>query len=251
MTEMTFPNHDVTIRSSNKRRTRPVGLPELFKTAAAQPGEQAQVDYLREMRHPVILRLLDAILNENIEWRVYPTRNFRPSDLADAEGLEYEVIKKRLYLFTQDNRNPGFDVLENDQPKRQKLWENMLCSLSRDAAVMMLNAAKKILPEGLSAQVCFTAFPDELAGDMRQYFHQQAAAQEQPRATATQDANRSVAAAMNRYTNITTEIDQEVRQLTRIEVLELRRRAARADLDRAQAMAGSLNAGKSAGLFRL
>jgi hypothetical protein len=226
-----FPNHDVAIRSpKNKRRMRPVGRPELFREAAAQPGEQAQVDYLREMRHPVILRLLDAILNENIEWLVYPTRNFKPSDLPDAEGLEYEVIKKRLYLFTQDKRNPGFDVLGDNQPKRQKLWEDMLCSLSRDAAVMMLNASKKILPEGLSPQICFTAFPDELAGDRATHFHQQAAAQEHPRnpnATATADAARELTAAIVHRNAVHEEVDAEIARLeAQIRTLKSRKQIA-------------------------
>jgi hypothetical protein len=96
------------------------------------------------------------------------------ASVPDAEGLEYEVIKKRLYLFIRDHKKPGFDVLGDNPAKRQRLWEDMLCSLSREAAVMILNASKKILPDGLSPRICLTAFRDELGGD-------KVAAQEQPR----------------------------------------------------------------------
>lgn len=115
------------------------------------------VDNLRASGHPIVKQLLFYAFSPQVKFLLPEgAPPYKPCDFLDQEGRLYTEARK-LYLFIEGG-NPNLSTF-----KREMLFIQLLESISKDDAVLLINVKDKKLPfKNITKAVVEEAFPDLL-----------------------------------------------------------------------------------------
>jgi hypothetical protein len=126
----------------------------ILKFTAGLPNEEEKIKCLQANGIEPIKTILQFCFDPRIKW-LLPEGDapYTPSDLSSQESNLYAEARK-LYLFVQGGNNNLVPL------KREALFINLLQSVSRDDAELLISIKDKKLPfEGLTAEIVQKAFP--------------------------------------------------------------------------------------------
>lgn len=162
-----------------------IGIAEALMMAAKEPDVDNKLAILSMHDSPQLRMMIKYILCPTVVWwkalkgeSYTKSPSYKPNRYLDAEGRLYSDMRL-IYMFVDSGDEewglPPGKPLRNDQiitrmglqqnpPKRERLWCQLLESITPDDAELLGNAANKAFPfEGLSREVIDMAFPGLLA----------------------------------------------------------------------------------------
>jgi hypothetical protein len=140
-------------------------MSQLFAWVAGLKQEEDQVELLRRNWHPSVAVLLRSILDPKVTWLVSEPFDYEPCTWKESESNAYFEFR-RLYLFQDGGERPNPIAL---QPfKMRKLFGDLLSSLPQDDCHLLIDATRKELPLGISAELIVKAYPELLVTDQRE-----------------------------------------------------------------------------------
>jgi hypothetical protein len=138
-----------------------MGLAEILDKAGKRKTKAEKVQVLKDNSSPALKDLLTFMCDPRITWLIPSSRPpfkkmAKSADLQSA--LIQDINKKKLLYFTAGNHVPFNESIK--QPKREQLFLQMLEAIDPDDAELMLLAANKKLPKGISLPVIEAYIPN-------------------------------------------------------------------------------------------
>jgi len=121
-----------------------LGISEILGNASKISKKQDKLDYLRNNFNPVLGQILKYTYEPQFEWELPPGEPpYKPSEFPDSQSMLYQEARK-LYMFVE-NGHPELQKPHN-KLKREQLFINLLESLDKDDAELIVSVKDKKLP---------------------------------------------------------------------------------------------------------
>jgi len=132
-----------------------VSLAEIVNTACEMKNKQEKIEYLRKHNSKPLRNILKLMYDKSLEFNIPNTAPpYTPSEMPDSHGLLYRESRKLTYFVK------GFDG-ENLHPiRREALFIQMLETVHKDDAVLLLKMIAQKPLKGLPATVLVEALGD-------------------------------------------------------------------------------------------
>lgn len=131
-----------------------LGIAEILKKASEAKKKTDRINILRQHDSVPLRSILKAAFDPNIKFLLPEgTPPYKKSDSFEGQGMLYSEARK-LYLFIEGGHN-------NLTPlKRQTLFINMLESIDKDDAELLVAVKDKTIPyKGITEKLVKEAFP--------------------------------------------------------------------------------------------
>jgi hypothetical protein len=151
------------------------GLAEILEMAAKEKKNENKVAVLTMNDSPQLRKMIKYILDPHVKWwdfLVGSPAPYKPNRYMDAEGRLYQEMRI-LYMFVEEGDE--WMGLKNEQhltrmglqrnpQKRQRIWIQLLESITPEDANLLCHAPNKRFPfSGLPRKIIDEAFPGLLA----------------------------------------------------------------------------------------
>lgn len=150
-------------------------LAEVLRTAAEMKDDLDKVTVLTMNDSPQLRKIIKYVLDPKVQWWEFLKGSkapYKPNRYMDAEGRLFGEIRI-LYMFvesgddwndmTNDKRLTRM-ALQSNERKRQRIWLQLLESITPDDAELLCAAPFHKFPfEGLSEAIIEEAFPGLIA----------------------------------------------------------------------------------------
>ena len=132
-------------------------ISSILSACASKPSRAEIIEALRNNNHPIIRQLLFYVYSPSVKFLLPEgAPPYKPCDYLDQESRLYTEARK-LYLFIEGG-NPNLSKV-----KREILFIQLIESVSKDDAILLINIKDKKLPYStISEDVVREAFPDLL-----------------------------------------------------------------------------------------
>ena len=131
-----------------------LAISEILIKVSQLPDVQSKIDHLRKNDNFALREILKYCYDPRIQWALPPGKPpYKECEFFDQEGMLPNSMKK-MYLFMQGG-NPGLK-----QVKREKLFLDLLESISKTDAELLLAVKDRIMPyPGIDVHLVNDAFP--------------------------------------------------------------------------------------------
>lgn len=128
-------------------------MSEILEKAANMVGREAKIEYLKRNNSLPLRNLLALTYNTALEYNIPNERPpFTPSEHADSHGLLYREIRKMKYFVK------GYGGDHIDQPRREAMFIQMLETVEKNDAELLINMLEKKPIPGLTTDIILAAF---------------------------------------------------------------------------------------------
>lgn len=151
------------------------GLAEVLELAAKEKKNQDKITMLHIHDSPQLRKMIKYILDPYVIWWDFLKDNpapYKPNRYMDAEGRLFQEMRI-LYMFCESGDDwMGLKNeqqltrmgLQNNPKRRQRIWIQLLESISPEDAALLCSAPNKEFPfKGLPRKVIDEAFPGLLS----------------------------------------------------------------------------------------
>lgn len=159
------------MEGDNMRR----GLAEVLEMAAKEKKNADKITVLHMNDTPQLRKMIKYILDPEVVWwnmlKGTPAP-YKPNRYLDAEGRLFQEMRM-LYMFVESGddwmglKNEQYLTrmgLQKNPKKRERIWINILESVSPEDALLLCSAPNKEFPfKGLSRKIIDEAFPGLLS----------------------------------------------------------------------------------------
>jgi Family of unknown function (DUF6433) len=132
-----------------------LSMAEITTEAAAQPTEEAKIEYLRKNFDKMYAQMLKMAFDPNLVWDLPVTDPpYKKTQTDDNEGMLFSEVR-RMYLFHVE----GHPTLKQD--RKQALFVEILETIGNQDAEFVLAVRNKKLPEkyGITKELIDKAYP--------------------------------------------------------------------------------------------
>lgn len=130
-----------------------LGIAQVLEMTSQQKTKQDKIAFLQANFSSTLADILIMALHPSVKWLLPEgTPPYTPTDMTEQEFMMFRQVKK-LYLFLDGGGN------HVKQLQREKLFIDMLQSLSPRDAELILCAKDKKLPYGLTYDLIAEALP--------------------------------------------------------------------------------------------
>lgn len=148
-----------------------LGIAEVLEMAAKEKNNADKVAVLTMNDTPQLRKMIKYILDPNVIWWEFLRGSpppYKPNKYLDAEGRLFQEMRI-LYMFVESGdewmglKNEQYLTrlgLQNNLKKRQRIWIQLLESVTPDDAALLCAAPMKQFPfKGLPRKIIDEAFP--------------------------------------------------------------------------------------------
>jgi len=131
-----------------------ISLSEIVTKTCQLQSKQEKIDWLRKNDSPQLRNILAIMFNKNFKFLV-PTETpppYTPSPHVESHGMLYREIRKMKYFIA------GYGGENIPRIRREALFIQMLESVDRNDAELVVKMIMQTPPEGLDADAILEAF---------------------------------------------------------------------------------------------
>lgn len=147
------------------------GIAEILEMASKEKKNENKVAVLTMNDSPQLRKMIKYILDPNVHWWDFLKDNpapYKPNKYLDAEGRLFSEMRI-LYMFVESGddwmglKNEQYLTrmgLQNNPRKRERIWIQLLESITPEDAILLSHAPNKEFPfKGLPRKIIDEAFP--------------------------------------------------------------------------------------------
>lgn len=129
--------------------TTTYSLSEIVTKACELPTREEKVEWLRKTQSDALRTILMLMYDKKYEWNIPNTSPppYTPSPHVESQGMLYRQTRKLRYFIK------GFDGDRLTQYRREFLFIEMLESIDKEDALLMIKVLMQTPPAGLPADV--------------------------------------------------------------------------------------------------
>lgn len=121
-----------------------LGISEILKKANEIDDSEKRIEFLHQHNNNALQIVLKYCFDEKIKFLLPQGKApYKPSEFPDSQGMLYQEARK-LYMFVE-NGHPELQKPHN-KFKREQLFINLLESLDKDDAELIVSVKDKKLP---------------------------------------------------------------------------------------------------------